>query len=316
MRRFGKILVGVDLHQGDRFAASNLSAASRQAIQTGLWLAGATQGELTYFSALELSPQGEHAVEIDREQMIRTVEDAAREVLAGLVTEAQAAGVAAQSKLSIGKGWYELTREVIRGAYDLLIAGTRHQGDASRLLFGSTATKLIRKCPCPVWITKPGEFHDPMNLLVASDLTDVGEQALHLAVSLGQLFGARIHLLHAVESHFEQMMKMTGLPEEECRRYRDREYERAETALNEQLSRTDYRTVTPGVRTFVIEGPAEEAILQAVREHEIDLVILGTSGRGGLPGMLLGNTAERLLPELPCSLLALKPLGFVSPVTA
>ncbi len=46
----------------------------------------------------------------------------------------------------------------------------------------------------------------------------------------------------------------------------------------------------------------------------IDLVVMGTVARGGLAGLLIGNAAERMLRKLPCSVLAVKPDGFVSPV--
>ncbi|MGE3600210.1 MAG: universal stress protein, partial [Dehalococcoidia bacterium] len=46
----------------------------------------------------------------------------------------------------------------------------------------------------------------------------------------------------------------------------------------------------------------------------IDLVVMGTVARAGIAGMLLGNTAERILRKLPCSVLTVKPDGFTSPV--
>ena len=44
-------------------------------------------------------------------------------------------------------------------------------------------------------------------------------------------------------------------------------------------------------------------------------MILGTLGRTGVPGLFIGNTAEAVLHQVDCSVLALKPPGFVSPVT-
>ena len=46
-----------------------------------------------------------------------------------------------------------------------------------------------------------------------------------------------------------------------------------------------------------------------------DLLVMGTIARTGIAGFIVGNTAERLLPRIPCSVLAIKPEGFVSPVT-
>jgi nucleotide-binding universal stress UspA family protein len=60
-------------------------------------------------------------------------------------------------------------------------------------------------------------------------------------------------------------------------------------------------------------GIPDEAILKCIEERSIDLVILGTVARSGLSALFLGNVAERLLPEVRCSVLAVKPLGFASP---
>jgi nucleotide-binding universal stress UspA family protein len=46
----------------------------------------------------------------------------------------------------------------------------------------------------------------------------------------------------------------------------------------------------------------------------VDVLVMGTVARGGIPGMLIGNTAERVLRKLPCSVLTVKPDGFESPV--
>ena len=56
------------------------------------------------------------------------------------------------------------------------------------------------------------------------------------------------------------------------------------------------------------------AISRAIEENKIDLVVMGTIARGGLKQLLVGNTAERILPELSCSVLAVKPDDFVCPV--
>ncbi len=61
-------------------------------------------------------------------------------------------------------------------------------------------------------------------------------------------------------------------------------------------------------------GLPDEGVLGYIDKHGIDLLIMGTIGRSGILGVMIGNTAERLLPELSCSLLAIKPAEFVCPV--
>jgi universal stress protein E len=93
--------------------------------------------------------------------------------------------------------------------------------------------------------------------------------------------------------------------------------ERAEAKkrLNEQLSLTDYRTLEHGVQVHVVDGPADEAILKAIDDFQIDLVMMGTSARSGISSLVLGNTAERLVSHMKCSVIAVKPAGFECPVS-
>jgi nucleotide-binding universal stress UspA family protein len=49
-------------------------------------------------------------------------------------------------------------------------------------------------------------------------------------------------------------------------------------------------------------------------EEQIDLIVMGTVGRSGISGLFIGNTAEKVLQKVDCSVLAVKPEGFVSPV--
>ncbi len=44
-----------------------------------------------------------------------------------------------------------------------------------------------------------------------------------------------------------------------------------------------------------------------------DMVVMGTVGRGGIPGLIIGNTAEAILDQLQCSVLAMRPPGFKTP---
>ena len=65
----------------------------------------------------------------------------------------------------------------------------------------------------------------------------------------------------------------------------------------------------------MLNGPAEHVIPDLVKQQSIDLIVMGTIARTGIPGILIGNTAERLLERVECSLMAIKPEGYRSPVT-
>ena len=68
------------------------------------------------------------------------------------------------------------------------------------------------------------------------------------------------------------------------------------------------------VNTHVEEGLPETVIEQVASKLDAELVILGTVGRTGFSAALIGNTAEHVIDQLNCDVLALKPDGYVSPL--
>jgi len=314
VRQFRNILVGVNLSHADRLAAADLNPPTEEAIKRALWLAEKLSARVTFFAALDLSAHTLELLGDDSAAASKNVEDEANQVLAALVERAKAVGVDADSKLIFGTPWLEIIRQVLREQHDLVVVGTRGLGKAGRMLFGSTGIKLVRKCPCPVWVTRPDPNWDDLNILVASDLCDVSSHALDTAVGGAQLADAKVHLLHVLDVQFDRHLARTGISDEQILEYHQRARADAERALHEQLSHTDYRTLTQGIQVHVKEGQADIVILDAIQEWNIDLLVMGTVGRRGIPGLLLGNTAERLLPEITCSLLAVKPDDFQCPI--
>ena len=61
-------------------------------------------------------------------------------------------------------------------------------------------------------------------------------------------------------------------------------------------------------------GSAGQLVPALGAELGVELVVMGTVGRAGIPGFLIGNTAEAIIDQINCSVLAVKPAGFISPV--
>lgn len=316
MQRFRNIVVGVDLSRADRLAASELSPPTQEAVTRAIWMASRLSAELTFFAVLDVSAQTQELLHEDFQQVSSNVEQAAQTTLAELVARAKQENVAAHSQLAFGSPWVETVKQVLRKNHDLCIVGTRDLGVARRFLFGSTGSKLLRNCPCPVWVTKPDPNISDLNVLIPSDFSDVSSLALELAVNGGQMVETKIHLLHAIEEQVDNRMWLTGLSAEKISVFRQEKRDEALQSLNDQLAQTDHRTLTHPVQLHITEGPGDVVILDAIEEFEIDLLVMGTIARAGIPGMLIGNTAERLLPHVSCSVLALKPEAWECPIDA
>ncbi len=219
------------------------------------------------------------------------------------------------SFVETGVAWLEILKVSGASRRALIVCGTRDRGTVSRLLFGSTGLKLLRNAPGPVWLIKPRIDDDAeMDVLAATDLSEVGNEIISAGVTLGRAFPVKFTVMHVIDTDLDRRVAHTGASDEKIASWKERDRGIAEEQLNDQLSATDIRTISNGFQLQLAEGAADGCLLAAIEELDIDLLIMASSGRGGIPGILFGNTAERLLPELPCSLLVVKPRDFVCPV--
>jgi nucleotide-binding universal stress UspA family protein len=74
-----------------------------------------------------------------------------------------------------------------------------------------------------------------------------------------------------------------------------------------------YDAVKP--KTHVPKGRAGKVIPSFASKLKVDLIVMGTVARTGIPGLIMGNTAETILSQISCSVLAVKPPNFITPVT-
>ncbi|CAK8992078.1 Cysteine desulfurase IscS [Durusdinium trenchii] len=304
-----RILVGVDLVGEPPVAPSPTQWAIEQALQAAQTL----DAEVTFMTVLDGPPVDTEAIVTDEQETLDR-QGHAEQLHRELVSQASARSVTAHSQIVFGRSWYEMIRAVLRDQFDLVVVGTREHGPAHRMLFGSTAVKLFRKCPCPVWVTRPDANPDKQTVLAAHDFSDVGDEVLNAAICMAQVIDGRLMVLHAAETPLRASLVRTECPQDEIDAYVSKVRSEAEAELQKRLAMTDFRTVQAGTKIEVTTGKPELAIEKAIEEEEVDILVMGTSGRGGVPGFFLGNTAERLLPTLTCSVLAIKPAGFHCPV--
>lgn len=319
MERFRKILVGVELCDGSRPMNEGLSASTRSAVDKAIWVAGHTSAEVTFLSSLmpclDLTPSMWQMREMqDYQSLIDGMHENARQQMAALVDEAAAAGIKATELRTAGKPWLELLREAVTNDHDLMIVGSHQQHALGKLLLGNTGRRLVRKCPCPVWVTSPVEDGQVRRILVPTDFSETADEAIKLAHTLAQQLEAELHVLHAIEYHFEPQMRDLIASLDEVEEYRSRLHADAERQLNEMISRCGLDHAVALDHRHIATGTPDVAIRTAVAELAVDLVVMNTLGRSGLKGLLVGNTAEQVLNYLTCSILAVKPDDFQCPI--
>ncbi|WP_303904395.1 universal stress protein [Thiohalomonas denitrificans] len=234
-----------------------------------------------------------------------------------------------QSKVLVGAMYLEVIRTVIRDGYDLVMKPAANPDFLERI-FGSDDMHLLRKCPAPVWLMKMAEKTNYERILTAVDFDPsepesaqqgLNRTLLELSSSLALSDFAQLHLLHVWDAPAEMLLRSwSDNPEEAASRYVEKERSRHQNGmaslreeLRARIGQEAYDYLSP--RFHLIQGSATRVIPEMAKQLQADLVVMGTVARTGVPGIFIGNTAETVLEQLRCSVLATKPPGFVSPVT-
>jgi universal stress protein E len=211
-----------------------------------------------------------------------------------------------------------LVREVLARKHDLMVrAHVRDLTEAVRP-FGAVDMELMRQCPCPVWLVGPSGGHRPRRILAAvhANPDDEVEQQLNgrildLAIDLAQEEGAALTVLQSWEAFGEGALRGHMSDADivqfvaQARRVASDDFGALVGTVGDRLA---------GAVLAFEKGEPEEVIPAYAMVRKVDLVVMGTVARGGLTGILMGNTAERVLQRLRGSVLAVKPAGFRSPL--
>ncbi|MBE9520013.1 MAG: universal stress protein [Proteobacteria bacterium] len=189
------------------------------------------------------------------------------------------------------------------------------------ILFGSTAMHLMRKCPCPVWMMKPGQSQPYNQILVAVDVTasDTEENKLNtkimdMATSLAHLEQSELHIVYAWDFPPKSYMNgKFGKSPGEIEKLESETHKLHKRYLDDFLKKYALDKVKSQVH--LLKGKASDLVPELAEKWRIDLIVMGTLCRTGIPGFFIGNTAEKVLHRVNCSVLTVKPEDFTSPVT-
>lgn len=138
-------------------------------------------------------------------------------------------------------------------------------------------------------------------ILAATDFSECSEHALRYAYELAEVFGAELHLVNVVEIPAGAYPEF-GISVHDIEKTAMKV---AEQDLN-KLPGTRWQDKLSVVRTVLKGTPFVETVKYA-KEHEIDLVVIGTHGRGAITHMLMGSTAEKIVRKAPCPVLTVRP---------
>jgi nucleotide-binding universal stress UspA family protein len=185
---------------------------------------------------------------------------------------------------------------------DVIVVGATHRGPLGRALLGTTAQRVLRESPCPVFVIHSIPVA-PRRLMITTDLSDGSASVYERALDLVEVaYGTGATEIRAMLSVFPSptapALAAPAL------------HEAAGEALAAFLAdrRPRIRSATPVLRYGL---PASEISAEA-KGWNADLVVLGTHARTGLTRWLLGSVAEATLRDLPCNALVIPPAALVA----
>ncbi len=223
--------------------------------------------------------------------------------------------------VEVGVRFVSVIERVIRYDHDLVITAP-DRSESGRGLRGATTTlHLLRKCPAPVWVDDPRTWGRQDVVVAAGPFPEDGEigtlnqTLLELGTSLARIQGGDVHVVHAWRLEGEHLLRNSKvkLAPSEVDALVDEERIAAEKTFGQILDHVNVEGL--GTHLHLRHGRPADAISRVVQEVKPGVVVMGTLARAGLRGLIIGNTAERVLGDIEASVIAVKPPGFESPIS-
>jgi len=179
---------------------------------------------------------------------------------------------------------------------DLIVMSSHSRGMVARFFLGSVADRVMRSAPCPVLLLRgPDEskadakhsLKEIKTILAPCDFSHASEQAFARACSLAKVYGANVHLVHALDIG---SLKLIGVHFDELA------LEEASQRAQEHLGRIAAKAKSEGVELTlaVLQGDPSEALIDYAKRVQAQLCVMGNLRRGELGKIFLGSTTDSL----------------------
>jgi nucleotide-binding universal stress UspA family protein len=141
-------------------------------------------------------------------------------------------------------------------------------------------------------------------ILVTTDFSEQSAAALDYAHALAKALGASIDLVHVFDDPFFHPLYTAEIYVPAPTELRNALWNDAEQRLKEWLR--DETVTGVSVAMHLLTGTPAEKIVEYAATQPVDLIVMGTHGRGGMAHLLLGSVAERVVRTAPCPVLTVR----------
>ncbi len=234
-----------------------------------------------------------------------------QEQLQKLVEQCQAHGIEATGQVLTGVSSQVTIELAQRIGADLIVRATKGSNSRQTGNLGTSSQKLIQRLPCAIWLANTEHEPDCKVIVATVDASPgdephrrLNQQIMRTATSLAARERAKL-LVCYVWSLYGAEMLSHRMPASEFQGLLEFNRQQHRESFEALLSEYDLHANGPSAR--MLEGEPSSAIPEFCKKEQADLLICGTVARRGIPGLLLGNTAERIVNRVDCSILAVTP---------
>jgi nucleotide-binding universal stress UspA family protein len=234
---------------------------------------------------------------------LELLNEGAVERLGRLRERLTASGVRCDEPMRIvGRAFDAIVKAADQSGAHLIVLGRGGSGDASAPALGTTTARVMRRTAHPVLAVAPGAAATIRRILCPVDGSSASARGLRNAVQLAHALNARLTVMTVIPDFALHPVVARRAPN--MLRVAS-EYERMERDLFDQFIRSvDFGGVLWDKEVHYGHPPDE--IVRLAADAKYDLVVMGSTGRSGLPRILLGSTAETVARRVACSVLTVK----------
>lgn len=260
----------------------------------------------------------------DFEQYKDSYETFLKEQARKMITEAQI-NLTKKKNIEVAIVWEKtpslaIIQQVIRQSHDLVVKAAEDNGGKG---FKALDMTLLRKCPCTLFLHRPLKHPKAVQIAVAiaPENTETSEQdlasnLLKLAQHLAKFYPGKSNILSCWEFALEGFLRNSAWIDMSADAIEEMVQQEGNNNYMNLHKLIKQAKLQENPTIYHLKGDPTELIPTWITEKEIDVLVMGTVARAGIAGFIIGNTAENILQKLDCSLWAMKPQGFVSPVKA
>ena len=217
----------------------------------------------------------------------------------------QAGGVWVETSVSDADPAAAIVQAADERQADIIVMSTHGRSGLRRAMFGSVTDQVLRTTTTPVLLVPPDaryRINPPCTIVVALDGSKLAEAAIAPALDLAEALRGHVRLIRATdpptywltEGQAADRVPDAGSGADLARQYLE--------AVSER-----WKSKNVDVSGYVVDGAADEVIVEAARDSRAGAVAMATHGRTGLARMVIGSVTERVLHEASVPLLLVHP---------